>query len=268
MEIRDRDAPGIGKSWRRARWWIYTSLLTLLLVTNVLINFGFFFPPASARKVFYGDAFFILPDSTNGVVLAGGTVSFTPDFTALYNEAFCSRGAHFQVPQGTRRLVVYCDKGMIVSTRRAVFDVKPVAGDSSKMQVLVGEGTVEITDLTGRSYGRYTAGQEATVDLLTQAVARKQYREVFISDRNVTPVLRFERLPLAEVAAQLKDHFAVDIRVTAAVREYLIDATFPVNISLFQALEMLELSNQDKRLKYTVTPDGHGGISQIILDRR
>lgn len=260
------DVPGIGKSWR-VKGWVKRAIATILLVTNLLTNPGFFLPPVSDRTVIYGYSLFTLPDGTNGVVLAGGTVSFTPDFDKLYREATMTGNGFFRVQPNDKMFVLHCEGGLVIRTRASTFEVKPVPGEKGKMRVLVGSESVEITDLSGRFLGYFRAAEEATIDLETKGITRKQYDEIFISDLNIRPILRFERMTLADVATRLEDHFNVDIQVDRAIRRYLIDATFAADITISEALEAITLSNRDKKVVYKVSSDGNGKIQQVTISR-
>jgi ferric-dicitrate binding protein FerR (iron transport regulator) len=266
MRSGNGDVPGIGKSWR-VKGWVKRVIATILLVTNLLTNPVFFLPSVSDRTVMHGYSLFTLPDGTDGVVLAGSTVSFTPDFDKLYREATMTGDGFFRVHSRDKMFVLHCEGGLVIRTRAGTFQVRSVPGNQGKMRVLVGSESVEITDLSGRSLGYFGAAEEAIINLETKGITRKQYDEIFISDLNIRPILRFERMTLADAATKLEDHFNVDIQVDRAIRGYLIDATFAADITISETLEAIRLSNRDKKIVYKITSDGDGKIRRVTISR-
>lgn len=262
------DVPGIDKIPGVAKRWVCRVFITLLLVTNLWTIPALFLSAASDRTVIYGYSLFTLPDGTNGVVLAGGTVSYTPDFNQLYREYTTTNGGFFNVHHAGKLFVLHCAGGLVIRSLGGTFEVAAVPGGQHTTRVLVGTESVEITDLSGNSYGYFHAAEEATIDLATHTVVRKQYDKVFVSDRNIRAILRFERMSMVDAAVQLEKHFDVDIRVEPSIREFLIDATFPADVSLVEALEMLKLSNLDKRMVYKIVRDRTGEINYVTIDHK
>jgi hypothetical protein len=260
------DVPGIGKNWR-VKGWVNRIIATLLLITNLLTSPGLFLPSVSYRKIMYGYSLFTLPDGTDGVVLAGSTVSYSPDFDKLYREATITGSGFFRVQPNDKMFVLHCESGLVIRTRAGMFEVRPMPGDKGKMRVLVGSENVEITDLSGRSLGYFRAAEEAIIDLETKGITRKRYDDIFISDLGIRPILRFDRMTLADAAVKLEDHFGVDIQVDRSIRRYLIDATFAADITISEALEAIRLSNRDKNVVYKITSDGNGKIRQVTISR-
>lgn len=261
------ERPGIRRMPDVVKCWVYRFVITVLLVTNVWSRPDLFLPAVSYRKIIYGYSLFTLPDGTEGAVLAGGTVSYIPNFSQLYHEYSATGDAFFQVRRTDKMFMLHC-QGLTICSRGGAFQVTAVPGDKNKMRVLVGTERVEITDLAGNSYGYFYASEEATIDLSTRNVVRKKYNEIFVSDQSISAVLHFDRMTIEAVAAALQDQFGVKIRVAPSVRKQVISAMFPAEISLFGALEALKVSNQDKKVVYDVVTDSQGAIRSVTIDRR
>lgn len=252
----------------RTTLWIYRVMILTLLVTNAGNIVSVFLKGGHYPKVIHGYSLFSMPDGTAGVVMAGGTITYTPDFSRVYREYSITKGGFFRIEHGYKLFVLHCEGGLIIRSHGGAFEVGPVPGNENKMRVLVGRECVEITDLAGNWYGYVHEKEEATIDVATKRVTRKRYDNVFVSDRNVRPVLRFERMSIADVAAQLEHVFDVDIRVDTSVGHYLVDATFPENIGLVDALKMLEAINRDHGVVCKIVKSRNGEIEYVSIHRK
>jgi hypothetical protein len=251
------DVPGIRKSRRRMKKWLQKTILTVLLVlriasipTDILTQSGY-------NKIILipGHTVFTLPDGSSGVVFAGGTIGYTPDFNTLLREITLTGSALVHVAPGDKMLTAYIPGG-IVRMPAGTFEVKAIPGDESKVRVIVGTGNAEIFDLSGKSLGYLHAAEEAILNLALGEVTRVRYDDVFISDTNIRPILRFDDMTLADVAVRLESHYGVRVKVNRTLRKYIINAYFAADLPLTEALEAISESNRDRYVMYTVSSNG------------
>jgi hypothetical protein len=255
-----------GAARDRTKLWIYRTLATTLMILNAVGIVAAFYDDVRYRQVIHGNSSFSFPDGTSGVISGRDTLSYTPDFSRIYREYGITHGGFFRVGHADRLFLLHCYGGIDIRSQGAVFEVKMV--NEHTMKILVGEESIEVTDLSGNSHGYVHANEEIMIDLVTKHVTRKRYNKVFVSDRSVLPILRFERETIVSVAAQLEEIFDVDIRVDTAVADYLVDATFPADVSLVEVLGMLETMESDGGVVYRIVRDRDGSIGYVTVCRR
>jgi ferric-dicitrate binding protein FerR (iron transport regulator) len=270
MRKQENDLKLEGRARPHGQHWLKRIvLLVFILLANFLYrNSSILIFQKKDHKEIHGHSSFTLRDGSKGIVWATGLISYdNAEFNKRLREITATGDVYIDIQEDAERpFIVHCEGGLIVRSHGGAFEKKVDAGDGH-VRVLVGEGNVEILGASGKLVGYLRKGEEAILHAGTSDVKIKKHDDVVIGENGIDAFLRFENITVAEVAIRLQSHFGVEVRVSPAIQECTIYASFYIeDLAITTVLDVIQKSLRD--MEYRVIPDERGNIEKVKITGR